>query len=64
MSGIKLLNRLVCNPQGIISCEHFNHFFRGNGFPRFKSRKNPVQSIRIANNTNTVRIEKQSLEIK
>jgi putative transposase len=41
----------------------FQSFFRGNGYPRFKSRKNPVQSIRIANNKNSIRIENNHLRL-
>jgi len=41
----------------------FQSFFRGNGFPRFKSRKNPLQSIRIANNNNSIRIENNRLRL-
>jgi putative transposase len=41
----------------------FQSFFRGNGYQRFKSRKNSVQSIRIANNKNAIRIENNRLRL-
>ncbi|MDR2966363.1 MAG: transposase [Methanobacteriaceae archaeon] len=41
----------------------FHSFFRGNGFPRFKSRKNPVQSIKIANNNDSIRVENNHLRL-
>lgn len=41
----------------------FQSFFRGNGFPHFKSRKNPVQSIRIVNNKDSIRIENNRLRL-
>lgn len=41
----------------------FQSFFHGNGFPKFKSRKNPVQSIRITNNNNSIRIENKHLRL-
>lgn len=39
-------------------------FFKGqNSFPRFKSRKNPVQSIRLKNNNNSIQLEKNKLKL-
>jgi putative transposase len=39
-------------------------FFKGqNNFPRFKSRKNPVQSIRLKNNNNSIRFEKNKIRL-
>lgn len=39
-------------------------FFKGqNNFPKFKSRKNPVQSIRLKNNNNSIRFEKNKLKL-
>ena len=38
-------------------------FKHQNQFPRFKSRKNPVQSIRLKNNNNSIRLENNKLKL-
>ncbi len=44
--------------------DSFKRFFRKqNGHPRFKSRKNPAQSIRLKNNNNSVRFEGNKLRL-
>jgi putative transposase len=38
-------------------------FTKQNQFPRFKSRKNPVQSIKLKNNNKSIRFEKNKLKL-
>ncbi|BBL62574.1 RNA-guided endonuclease TnpB family protein [Methanobrevibacter arboriphilus] len=38
-------------------------FKHQNKFPRFKSRKNPIQSIRLKNNNNSIRFENNKLKL-
>ena len=44
--------------------DSFKRFFnKQNGYPKFKSRKNPVQSIKIKNNSNSIRIENNKIRL-
>jgi putative transposase len=50
------------------TCDKFQdsmtrYFKKQNKFPKFKSRKNPVQSIKIKNNNNSIRLENNKLRI-
>jgi putative transposase len=44
--------------------DSFKRFFnKQNDYPRFKSKKNPVQSIRLKNNNNSIRFEDNKLKL-
>jgi putative transposase len=50
------------------TCDIYNDSFirffnKQNGYPKFKSRKNPVQSIKIKNNNNSIRIENNKIRL-
>jgi putative transposase len=44
--------------------DSFKRFFKKqNGYPKFKSKKNPVQSFRLKNNNNSIRLEGKKLRL-
>ena len=50
------------------TCDIYNDslkrfFNKQNSYPKFKSRKNPVQSIRLKNNNNSIRLENNKLKL-
>lgn len=41
----------------------YNKFFKGSGFPKYKSKKNPKQSYRTQNINNSIRIENNKIKL-
>ncbi|MDD3984652.1 MAG: transposase [Methanobacterium sp.] len=44
--------------------DSFKRFYKKqNGYPKFKSKKNPVQSFRLKNNNNSIRLESKKIRL-